>query len=179
MKLLKITLLISALFVLQGCKRNEDVVLKTLYLNCNGQIDRGIIDKSLFRQSVELVKSNVTLTIDKNLIDMKGDGTQLEFASTKTICSNVDEIKFDSNKCEDSSKQLERLLLLYKNDTNKALEAKTYEDHHKVSGNYNKINKTLYIEAEDSSCLKDKNSKISSCGTYTTGKYKCESVEIK
>jgi hypothetical protein len=179
MKLLRFILLISLVTVLQGCKKNEVVIESAVYLNCNGQIDRGIIDKSRIRQSVELVKSNVTLTIHKNLIDMKGDGTQIEFASIKTVCSNSDEIKFDSNNCENPSSQIDRLMLMYKNDTDKVLKAKQYEDHHKVFGTYNKISKSLFVEAEDSSCNEDKKSNMNSCGNYTTGKYKCESVEIK
>lgn len=176
MKAITFLFVSATLLTVQSCGRSLD---KPLYLNCTGEIDRGIIDKSTLRNSVELVNSNVTLTIDKKLIDMKGDGTQLEFMSVKTVCSDTDEIKFDSNRCEDSAKQIDRLMTTYQNNQDKVLEVKKYEDHHKVFGTYNKISKTLYIEAEDSLCYGSNKTKLNSCGTYTVGKYKCESVEIK
>jgi len=172
-------IIIAPILFLFACDKLPHIASKTTHLNCVGSIERGIYDENSTRQLFNTSKSNVTLTIDGQKIEMKGDGTQLEFTSEKTICTDTDEIQFDSNQCRTSSEQIENLMKLYQNNEIKALKAKEYEDHHKVRGVYNKINRTLYIDREDSSCYENNSSLTKSCGLYTVGTYKCESVKIE
>jgi len=175
LKFVKLILFITPLVFVTSCEKVTLFQDKPIYLSCKGIVDRGIVGNGLVHQSVEIIKNEITLNIKKNKIDVKGDGTQLEFLSEKTICSNDEEIKFQSNDCESPSQQIERLKKTYQDEFVKVTEQKDYEDHHKVFGLYNKINKSLFIFREDSLCYKD--FKSNSCGLYTEGKYQCELVK--
>lgn len=174
MRFVKLILFITPLVFVTSCDKFQLINKKPIYLSCVGTIDKGLMGNEIKYKSTEMIKSNITLTISKKNIDIKGDGTQIEFLSDKTICSEDEEIKFNSNNCESTTKQIERLTKLYK-DTNKIVEQKDFEDQHKVFGIYNKINKSLFIFREDSTCKENSYSK--SCGLYSEGKYQCEKVD--
>jgi hypothetical protein len=175
LRFVKLILFISIVNLITSCDELSSSLNKPTYLKCIGTVDRGVIGNDLQHHSVEIIKSDITLKISKSKIDVKGDGTQLEFLSDKTICSNDEEIRFESNNCETPSQQLERLVKVYNEDSLKVKERKDYENHHKVFGFYNKINKSFFMFSEDSLCYKETKSK--SCGNYNDGKYQCEIVK--